>query len=112
MLESQLEVVKSPEWTDLLAKDDLAEHKTLSEEIDMTELDNQGDNQVNSTSEEVKPWGEIAEDQVETTQTIVFPGDDQASETQAEVVSESTEHAYNPIESSTDTEVEADENKN
>lgn len=33
MLESQLEVVKSPEWTDLLAKDDLADHQALSAEL-------------------------------------------------------------------------------
>ncbi|KRL61432.1 DivIVA domain-containing protein [Latilactobacillus fuchuensis] len=112
MLESQLEVVKSPEWTDLLAKDELADHQTLSEEIDITELDNKGDNQVNSTTEAVKPWGEIAEDQVETTQTIVFPDDDSMSDSEeTEDAEVTTDQAYDPIESSTD-QVDNDENKN
>jgi len=112
MLESQLEVVKSPEWTDLLAKDELADHQTLSEEIDITELDNKGDNQVNSTTEAVKPWGEIAEDQVETTQTIVFPDDDGISDSEeTEDAEVTTDQAYDPIESSTD-QVDNDENKN
>ncbi|KRM24040.1 DivIVA domain-containing protein [Latilactobacillus graminis] len=109
MLESQLEVVKSPEWTDLLAKDDLADHQALSAEIDMTDLDNQGGNQVKSDAE-VKPWGEIATDDGATTQTIVFPGeeepleDDGVDKVAGDISEDSDEDnatetgVYNPIE--------------
>lgn len=111
MLESQLEVVKSPEWTDLLAKDDLADHQALSAEIDMTDLDNHGSNQVNSDAE-VKPWGQIAEDDVTTTQTIIFPGEetpveeddndevlsDVVEDTDSDEVVEAVTDSYNPIE--------------
>lgn len=129
MLESQLEVVKSPEWTDLLSKDDLAGHEALSAEIDLTDLDSKKHNLVDSETV-VKPWDDITTDDFsdQTTHTIVFPDDKlpevaeeetpEAPEVKAdtlddEIHSEEThnDYGYNPIEQD-DSEPLTDNNKN
>ncbi|BAX67126.1 divIVA protein [Latilactobacillus sakei subsp. sakei DSM 20017 = JCM 1157] len=129
MLESQLEVVKSPEWTDLLSKDDLAGHEALSAEIDLTDLDSKKHNLVDSETV-VKPWDDITTDDFsdQTTHTIVFPddklpevADEEAPEEPVikadtlddEIQSEETHngYGYNPIEED-DSEPLTDNNKN
>ncbi|MDR7923384.1 DivIVA domain-containing protein [Latilactobacillus sakei subsp. sakei] len=129
MLESQLEVIKSPEWTDLLSKDDLAGHEALSAEIDLTDLDSKKHNLVDSETV-VKPWDDITTDDFsdQTTHTIVFPddklpevADEEAPEEPVikadtlddEIQSEEThnDYGYNPIEED-NSEPLTDNNKN
>lgn len=88
MLESQLEVVKSQEWTDLLAKDALEGHEVLAQEIDMShdhELDKSDADEVDSLEDDASQTLETTTDDNEQTDEVI---DEEQLETDEDVDSE------------------------